>query len=66
MKKLAILALCFFSTMANAKDVEEVVVKARQIKIVIAKITETHKQHPITKNWHYVGEKAKVEKNTKG
>jgi uncharacterized membrane protein len=59
MKKLAILALCFFSSLATANQPEEVVVKARQIKIVIAKLSETHKQHPITGNWHYVEVKKK-------
>ena len=62
MKKLAIVALCFFSSFSSAKDIEEVVVKARQIELVIAKLSETHKQNPITGNWHYV--EAKKEKET--
>jgi hypothetical protein len=61
MKKLAIVALCFFSSFSSAKDIEEVVVKARQIELVIAKLSETHKQNPITGNWHYTEEKKKEE-----
>lgn len=62
MKKLAVVALCFFSSFASAKDIEEVVVKARQIELVIAKLSETHKQDPITGNWHYI--EVKKEKET--
>jgi len=61
MKKLAIVALCFFSSFSSAKDIEEVVVKARQIELVIIKLSETHKQNPITGNWHYVEQKKKEE-----
>ena len=61
MKKLAIVALCFFSSFSSAKDIEEVVVKARQIELVIAKLSENHKQNPITGNWHYIEEKKKEE-----
>jgi hypothetical protein len=63
MKKLAIVALCFFSSFSSAKDIEEVVVKARQVELVIAKLSENHKQNPVTGNWHYVEEK-KEERNT--
>ena len=62
MKKLAILALCFFSSFSSAKDIEEVVVKARQIELVIVKLAENHKQNPITGNWHYI--EVKKEKET--
>lgn len=61
MKRLAIIALCFFSSFASAKDIEEVVVKARQIELVIAKLSETHKQNPITGNWHYIEKKKEKE-----
>jgi hypothetical protein len=61
MKRLAIVALCFFSSLTSAKDIEEVVVKARQIELVIAKLSENHKQNPITGNWHYIQEKKKEE-----
>jgi hypothetical protein len=61
MKRLAIVALCFFSSFVSAKDIEEVVVKARQIELVIAKLSENHKQNPITGNWHYIQEKKKEE-----
>jgi hypothetical protein len=57
MKNLAVIALCFLSTFASADEVEEVVVKARQIKIVMEKLSETHKQNPITGNWYYVASK---------
>ena len=63
MKNLAIIALCFLSSFANARDIEEVKVTARQIEIVMQKLSETHKQNPITGNWHYVEEKK--EKNEK-
>jgi hypothetical protein len=62
MKKLAIVALCFFSSFSSAKDIEEVVVKARQIELVITKLSENHKQDPETGSWHYV--EAKKEKET--
>jgi hypothetical protein len=55
MKNWAIVALCFFSSLASANDFEEVVVKARQVKVVLEwKLAENHKQNPITGNWHYV------------
>lgn len=63
MRKLAIIALCFFSSFTSAKDIEEVVVKARQIELVIAKLSETHKQNPITGNWHYIEVKKEKEKS---
>lgn len=65
MKKLAILALCFFSSFSSAKDIEEVVVKARQIELVIVKLAENHKQNPITGNWHYIKEKKKEKETSK-
>ena len=62
MKNLAIVALCFFSTFASASDIEEVVVKARHVRIVMVKLAETHVQDPKTGDWHYVEER-KVEDN---
>ena len=59
MKNLAILALCFLSSFASAHDIEEVKVTARQVKIVMEKISEKHVQNPITGNWRYVEEKKK-------
>jgi len=58
MKNLAIVALCFLSTFASANDIEEVVVKARQVKVIIDwKLSDKHKQDPITGDWHYVEER---------
>ena len=58
MKNWAIICLCLFSSFASAHEIEEVVVKARQVKIVIDwKLSEKHKQNPITGNWYYVAEK---------
>jgi len=57
MKHLAVVALCLFSTFASASEIEEVVVKARQVRIVLIKLSENHRQHPITGDWYYVEEK---------
>jgi hypothetical protein len=57
MKHLAVVALCLFSTFASASEIEEVVVKARQVRIVFIKLSENHRQNPITGNWYYVEEK---------
>lgn len=58
MKTWAILALCLLSSFASASELEEVVVKARQIKIVLDwKLGENHKQNPITGDWYYVESK---------
>ena len=58
MKNWAIICLCFFSTFASATEIEEVVVKARQVKIIMDwKLSEKHKQNPITGNWYYVADK---------
>ena len=68
MKNLAVIALCFFSTFASANEIEEVVVKARQVRIVLVKLSENHVQNPITGHWRYVEVKKEVEvedKNTK-
>jgi hypothetical protein len=54
MKRWAIIALCFASSFASANEMEEIVVKARQVRIVMQKLSETHVQNPITRNWHYV------------
>ena len=57
MKHLAIVALCLFSTFVSASEIEEVVVKARQVRIVLIKLSENHRQDPATGNWYYVEEK---------
>lgn len=62
MKRLAVLALCLFSSLASASDMEELVVKARRFEIVLISIMDTHKQNPFTGNWHYVGEKKEEKK----
>lgn len=59
MKRLAILALCFFSSLSCAKDLEEVKVTARRIEIVMQKLCENHEQDPKTGHWHYVEKKEK-------
>ena len=63
MKNLAILALCLVSSFASANEIEEVVVKARQVKIVFQKLAENHRQNPITGNWYYVEEKENSDKD---
>jgi hypothetical protein len=63
MKNLAVVALCFLSTFASANEIEEVVVKARQIRVVLVKLVETHEQNPITGNWYYVEKKEEKEKD---
>ena len=66
MKNLAVIALCLLSSFASAKEIEEVVVKARQIKIVLNwKLGEQHKQNPITGNWYYAEPKKKEDKKDK-
>ena len=65
MKNLAVMALCFLSTFASATEIEEVVVKARQVRIVLVKLSENHVQNPITKNWRYVEEKKEEDKRNK-
>lgn len=57
MKHLAIVALCLFSTFASASEIEEVVVKARQVRVVLIKLSENHRQNPLTGDWYYVEEK---------
>jgi len=56
MKNMAIFALCLISSFASASDIEEVVVKARHIRIVLHSLADNHKQNPITGNWYYVKE----------
>jgi len=56
MKKWAIIALCLTSSLASAKEIEEVLVVGRQFKIVLTSIQQTHKQNPLTGNWYYVAE----------
>jgi hypothetical protein len=62
MRKLAMFALCFLSSIATAGEIEEVVVKARQVKIVLNKLSLHHKQNPFTGNWYYVESKQTEEK----
>jgi hypothetical protein len=57
MKNLAVLALCFVSSFASAKEIEEVVVSARRVVVVLEKLSENHKQDPKTGDWHYVEQK---------
>ena len=52
MKKWALCALCFFSSMAQANDIEEVVVVARQVRIVLLNIVDTHRYNPVTQKWY--------------
>ena len=54
MKQWAVIAFCFLSTFASANEMEEVVVKARQVRIVLQKLSDNHVQDPKTGNWHYV------------
>lgn len=66
MKNMAIIALCLLSSFASANNVEEVVVKARQIKIVLNwKLGELHKQDPRTGDWHYEAPAKEEKKETK-
>lgn len=60
MRNLAIIALCLFSSVVSAKDIEELVVTAKRLRVVIEHVSTNHKQHPITGNWHYV-EQVQVE-----
>ena len=62
MKNMAVLALCLVSSFVSADEIEEVVVKARQVKIVMEKLSENHRQNPVTGNWYYV-EKKKQDSN---
>lgn len=54
MKNLAVIVLCLLSSVASAKDIDELVVTAKRIRIVVEHISANHKQNPITGNWHYV------------
>ena len=60
MRNLAIIALCLFSSVVSAKDIEELVVTAKRLRVVIEHVSTNHKHHPITGNWHYV-EQVQVE-----
>lgn len=60
MKKWAIIALCLFSGYASAKDIEEVVVVGRQMKVVLVALQSNHRQNPITGNWYYVADAARI------
>lgn len=58
MKNWAIVCLCLVSSFTSASEIEEVVVKARQIKIILDwKVSNKHKQDPITGNWYYAADK---------
>ena len=60
MKKLALTALCFFSSFAQASDIEEVVVVARQVRIVLLSIVDTHRYDARTQMWVYDAAKEKA------
>lgn len=65
MKKLAIVALCLFSSFATANDLEELVVKAQRVRIVMIKLADVHRQDPKTGDWYYVEVKAQDKEKTK-
>jgi len=65
MKALALTALCFLSSFACATDIEEVVVKARRIEIIMVKLAEKHQQDPATGDWYYVEQKKELNKEQK-
>lgn len=54
MKKWVVLALCFCSSLVSASTIEEVIVTARHVKILLVRVTDSHKQNPVTGSWHYV------------
>lgn len=58
MKQWAIVCLCLCSSLASANTIEEVVVTARQFKIVLVRFQDSHVQNPITGVWYYSEEKA--------
>lgn len=60
MKKLAIAALCFFSSFAQASEMEEMVVVARQVRIVLLAINETHHYDVFSRSWVYDAAKEKA------
>ena len=45
MKNLAVIMLCLLSSVASAKDIEELVVTAKRLRIVIEHISANHKQN---------------------
>ena len=57
MRRIAVLALCLLSSLASAKDIEEVVVTARQFRVILLNIQDTHKYNPITRRWYYDAQK---------
>ena len=61
MRNLAIIALCLFSSVVSAEDIEELVVTAKRLRVVIEHVSSNHKQHPITGNWHYVEQVQELE-----
>jgi len=54
MKYIAFIAVFLLSSLASASDIEEVVVREKQIKINFIDIKLNHKQNPFTGNWYYV------------
>ena len=58
MKKWALVCLCLCSSLASANTIEEVVVTARQFKIVLVRFQDNHVQNPLTGSWYYSEEKA--------
>jgi len=60
MKHIVLAALCLLSSLAHSTEVEEVLVVARRIEILIEDFSKHHRQNPITGNWHYVAEPVKT------
>jgi hypothetical protein len=65
MKKLAVVVLCLFSSFATANDLEELVVKAQRVRVVMIKLADVHRQDPKTGDWYYVEQKAQDKEKTK-
>jgi len=63
MKKWAIVCLCLCSSLASANTIEEVVVTARQFKIVLVRFQDSHVQNPITGVWYYSEKKGHQAQN---
>lgn len=59
MKNWAIVAFCFLSSLASATEIEEIVVKARRIEIILIELSKNHEQDPKTGDWHYVEKEEK-------
>lgn len=57
MRKLTLMCLCFLSSFATAGEIEELIVSARQVEVVLANISLEHRQNPFTGSWYYVESK---------